>query len=64
MLAADPKRRASVTAPTFAGDKPRRILQVSLGWRPAVASITIRHLDDDIKQRLCVRAAEHGRQPR
>ena len=30
-------------------------------WRPAVASITIRNLDDDIKQRLRVRAAEHGR---
>ena len=27
----------------------------------AVASITIRNLDDDIKQRLRVRAAEHGR---
>ena len=26
-----------------------------------VASITIRNLDDDIKQRLRVRAAEHGR---
>jgi plasmid stability protein len=30
-------------------------------WSPAVASITIRNLDDDIKQRLRVRAAEHGR---
>ena len=28
---------------------------------PAMASITIRNLDDDIKQRLRVRAAEHGR---
>jgi plasmid stability protein len=27
----------------------------------AMASITIRNLDDDIKQRLRVRAAEHGR---
>ena len=27
----------------------------------AIASITIRNLDDDIKQRLRVRAAEHGR---
>jgi len=27
----------------------------------AVASITIRNLDDDIKQRLRVRAAQHGR---
>ena len=26
-----------------------------------MASITIRNLDDDIKQRLRVRAAEHGR---
>ena len=26
-----------------------------------MASITIRNLDDDIKQRLLVRAAEHGR---
>jgi antitoxin FitA len=28
---------------------------------PAMASITIRNLDDDIKQRLRIRAAEHGR---
>jgi plasmid stability protein len=27
-------------------------------WSPAVASITIRNLDDDIKQRLRVRAAD------
>ena len=30
-------------------------------WSAAMASITIRNLDDDIKQRLRVRAAEHGR---
>jgi plasmid stability protein len=26
-----------------------------------MASITIRNLDDDVKQRLRIRAAEHGR---
>ena len=29
------------------------------GWQ-ALASITIRNLDEDLKQRLRVRAAEHG----
>ena len=29
--------------------------------RQPVASITIRNLDDDVKTRLRVRAAEHGR---
>jgi plasmid stability protein len=30
-------------------------------WSAAMASITIRNLDDEIKQRLRVRAAENGR---
>ncbi len=30
-------------------------------WNAAMASITIRNLDDEIKQRLRVRAAENGR---
>jgi len=36
------------------------ILQDSLGISD-MASITIRNLEDDIKQRLRVRAAQHGR---
>jgi hypothetical protein len=41
------------------------IIDYSLAGYPfriaAMASVTIRNLDDDIKQRLRVRAAEHGR---
>ncbi len=36
-------------------------LNVARIWGYAMASITIRNLEDDLKRRLRIRAAEHGR---
>jgi plasmid stability protein len=37
------------------------IFAISDGRRPIMAAITVRSLDDEVKQRLRVRAAERGR---
>lgn len=34
---------------------------IRIRWESIMASITIRNLEDDLKRRLRVRAAEHGR---
>ena len=40
---------------------PRPALALISDWRFPVAAVTIRNLDDQVKERLRVRAAGHGR---